>query len=1444
MSDPHVLVSDKKSHNKEPQDVTNVHSVEDSKVEERVPCHYAAKNTYRHHWWQVWRPENPPPPPVADIDDAPDIPLAHASFFAELYFTWITPIMVIGWQRALQIGDLWKMDESRKSQLMAARLAAAWDARVKSANEFNAQIDAGIRRPGRLRRLWWRIRHGNNEEKFKKMQEIWTQRTRKSPSLALSLNDAFGRQFWVSGLFKVVSDMAQLSGPLISKSIIKFAQERYLSKRAGAPGPSVGRGIAAAIGLYAVTVIQSLCQHQWFWRSMASGAMARAALINSIYTRGLSFTPRSRKVHTSAALVNHLSADISRIDYLFQWAHPAWTAPVQVAVCLIILCTQLGPSALAGFVIFLLLTPIQERAMSAQLKMRRHSMKFTDQRAGLLQEVLASMRITKLFTYEQPFLKRIRSIRKMELKGIRGLTMMRAATLAVVFSIPSLAAVLAFVVYALSGHSMDPAIIFTSLSLFTILRQPMMFLPRSLAAITDGRNALGRLQKVFMADRMDDAEDADKGGQGSKEKSHALRILNADFQWETILESQISVGKSTSEEVRSDRRRHAKEDKSKESHSMPEEHSEPFGLHDIDISIPKGGNVYAIVGSVGSGKSSLMQGLIGEMRLTKGSVSIGGTLAYAAQVPWIQNATLRANVTFGKEFDEGKYWRVINHVALLPDLPVLPDGDLTEIGEKGINLSGGQKARVNLARALYSEADIVALDDPLSAVDAHVGERLFNDAILGLKAEGKTVILVTHALHFLPQVDYIFCMSEGRIRESGTYDELMRSSGAFERLVRDSGNDKAKSQQLGEEESEDDEPESKPPAGATGSSDVGAARGTGKKEGFLISTEFRRTGSISRKVYAAYIAAGGGAPIMVVILLSACLMQGGQLLTSYWLVWWQENTFRKHSSFYMGVYAGIGVGQAIATFLLGVFMGLLSYYASARMHARSLKTIFHAPMSFFDTTPLGRVLSVFGKDMDTIDNTISESLRLAALVFSSLSGCIILIAILEHWFLLIVAVMLCFYCALSKFYSASSREMMRLNSILRSSLYSHFSESLSGLATIRAYGETPRFIRENARLIDHESSALFLTITNQRWLSVRLDTLGGTMTFLVALMSVFGVNGVSPAQIGVVLTYVVQLTQITSALTRQTAEVENNMNAVERVHQYGDTKITSQEAPYELPEAAPPADWPKYGAISFNAVVMRYRPALPPVLKGIHFEVKAREKVGIVGRTGAGKTSLTAALFRLIELSSGSILIDGLDISGMGLRDLRSRISIIPQEPLIFSGTIRTNLDPFSDHDDAYLYDALRRSHFLDASTKERLEGDSPISRYSLDTVVDVEGANLSVGERSLLSLARALCKDSQVVVMDEATASVDLETDAKIQDTVMREFHHKTILCIAHRLRTIISYDRILVLDKGEVAEFGTPLELLAQGGLFTQMCHRSRIGRNEVLRAQPAVHQLLRTP
>ncbi|KAF7965153.1 hypothetical protein HWV62_45382, partial [Athelia sp. TMB] len=816
---------------------------------------------YRRHFWQIWLPTDPPPPSRTSLADAPVTPLATANIFS-----------VLGYQRTLQAEDLHRLDPSRETEHLSNTLDAAWARRLAAADAWNARLASGEAKPGVFKRAGWACRAvvgsrskdigATYKDRRAALEKRWREVDgQKQASLAWALNDTLGRAFWIGGVCKVISDVSQLMAPLIIRAIITFSQQHYAAKKAGTTPPSIGHGIGLAITIFVLNEIASIGQHQYYWRSMATGILARGALIGSVYKRGVHLTGEARTTLTNAALMNHLSTDISRVDSCAQWFHAAWTAPIQVAVCLIILLVQLGYSALAGFALFVFVFPIQRWIMGKQLGLRKGSMAWTDQRAKLLMEVFGTMRVVKYFSYEVPFLDRLNFIRAKELVGIRRIQHAFSANLAFSLSVPVsylglqhavLSATLAFVTYTSTQSQFNSAIIFSSFSLFQLLRQPLMNLPRALSSIPDALNALGRLSKVFHAPLMQGTAIVIDAAQAP-----ALVVADAVFQWELAAKP----------EPEKDKKKKGKGGKEKsDAPAAQGEARVPFSVQVPEMVVPRG-SLVAIVGPVGSGKSSLLQGLIGEMRRDAGRVTFGGSVSYCPQTAWIQNATLRNNVIFGQPFDEDRYWAAVENASLLPDLDALPDGDATEIGEKGINLSGGQKQRVNIARALYANADVgeclglyrlaqsdqwaaVIMDDPLSAVDAHVGKALFQNAILGaFRNKGASVILVTHALHFLSQCDYIYTMKDGRIVEHGTHKDLVARAGEFARL------DKAYGAAEVEAERQDDIAEDAAEA-VTDAPTVTVAdvkkklekvqykSGTGKSEGRLISKEKRTTGSV------------------------------------------------------------------------------------------------------------------------------------------------------------------------------------------------------------------------------------------------------------------------------------------------------------------------------------------------------------------------------------------------------------------------------------------------------------------------------------------------------------------------------------------------------------------------------------------------------------------------
>ncbi|KAJ7220100.1 ABC transporter [Mycena pura] len=1257
-----------------------------------------ASLVYERSWYSrvPFTSTKPPPPPAGTLDDAALSPERTTSWNSLVFFQWITPLLALGYARPLEATDLYKLGEDRASVRIADLIGASFDRRHREATEYNTRLANGDIKPGWGEVIWWTVR-GNRAQREKKWREVDGKRR---ASLIFAMNDSVKWWFWSGGVLKVIGDTAQITGPLV----VKFATSSYTAHQTGQPAPHIGIGIGLAIALLMMQWIGSLCQHHFFYRAMSTGVLIRGGLITAIYSRSLRLTSRARSTLTNGKLVNHISSDVSRIDFCAGYFHMSWTAPIQMAICLIILLT--------GFSFFILAAPVQTMVMKRLFKYRQKSMAWTDKRTKMLQEILGGMKIIKLFNWEAPFLERIGGYRQKEMAYIRSLLLLRSGTNAVAMSMPALAAVLTFVTYSLTGHSLEPSVVFASLTLFNLLRLPLMFLPLAFSSIADALNASRRLYDVFVAETFEDTQIIQDDN-----LDVAVEVHDASFTWDgppPEAEGKKVKGRKAlalAEAAKAIAAAQAKSDEEK-----------VFKMSNVTFSIPRG-QLVAIVGAVGSGKTSLLQGMIGEMRKTSGYTKFGGTVGYCPQSAWIQ-----VNSVY---YEEEKYWKAVNDSCLQPDLEMLPNGDLTE----GISLSGGQRQRLNIARSIYSDTDIQIFDDPLSALDAHVGKAVFHNVLQNVLS-AKTRILVTHALHFLPHVDYILTVADGRITERGTYEALMRNEGEFSKFVAEFG-----SKEQSKDDSEGEDTAIAPQADARKKATAGAG---------LMQTEERNIGAISMDVYKAYITAGNGKLVVPLLLLALVFVQGSNVMSSYFLVFWQENKFQRPVGFYMAIYAFLGVSQAITFFFMASSFALLTYYASQSLHKGALKRVMYAPMSFFETTPLGRIMHRFTKDCDTIDSTLGEALRMFCATLASILGAIILVAVILPWFLIAVACILMMYFYFAAFYRSSAREIK-----------------------IRAYSASERFRLDNERYMDTENRAYWLTVTNQRWLGVRLDFLGSLLTFIVSMLAVAARFTVSPAQTGVVLAYILSVQQAFGWMVRQSAEVENDMNSVERVLHYA-TGV-EQEAAIDLPEKKPPAPWPSKGQIEMKDVVLKYRPGLPAVIKGIvqhlpwqfrtqlvslgiSMNVRAGEKIGIVGRTGAGKSSIMTALFRLVEITSGSITIDGVDVSQVGLGDLRSGLAIIPQDPLLFSGTLRSNLDPFSLEDDATLWDALRRSYLVDTTKRESAYDDpstgtnTPVNKFTLDTVIEDEGQNLSVGQRSLVSLARALVKNAKIIVLDEAT--------------------------------------------------------------------------------------------
>lgn len=1319
-----------------------------------------------------WKPK-PPVPTERRVTKE-----ANASIISRIYFMWMGELMQTGYLRPLEANDVPLVAPDRSATILTEKLQAS----------FKRRRERGDKYP-----LLW------------------------------ALNETFFKQFWISGACRLVGDILMVMNPFILRYLINFVVDAYVAKKTHTPGPHIGKGIGLAIGITCIQMIISVTTTQFIYNSMVVGGQARGAIISLIFDKSLKISGRARAGGEAAAavsmamgsqlkkgkkkgeaedagwsngrVVNLMGTDSYRVDQALGWFHICWTAPVQMILTLILLLINLGVSGLAGFGLLVLMTPILAYVVKTLAAKRKKMNVITDKRVQLTQEIFSSVRFVKYFGWEESFLTRLHELRTKEISAVQFLLGVRSAVIAVGLSLPIFASMLAFVTYSLTHKNLDPAGVFSSLALFNTLRMPLNLLPTVIAREIDAWVSLQRIQDYLLAEEITDRIEY------NEEMDAGIVIENGNFTWErtTPGTEKETKGKGPRKQKKLDAAAvKAAAGMETPQPTDPSTPFEPFHLDAIDLAVSRR-ELLAVVGSVGSGKTSLLAAMAGDMRRTSGSIKMAAKLAYCPQYAWIQNATLRENIVFGKPFDPAWYAAVVEACALQQDIDMLPDGDLTEIGERGITVSGGQKQRLNIARAIYFNPDIVLMDDPLSAVDAHVGKHLFDKAISGL-LKGKCRVLATHQLHVLEKVDRVLWMEEGRIQAIGTFDELMHNNLGFAEMMSKISTEKKEEQVDKCAESDDIEEEEK------GEKEEEEAKKAPTKA--LMRAEERAVSSVSWNVYSAYIRASGSILVLPLVLGLLVLGQSGNILTTLWLSWWTSDSYHMSNGDYIGIFAVLGFSQAFFIFLFSYSLTLAGTKASRVLMRKAMQAALRAPMSFFDTTPLGRIINRFSKDVDTMDNMLTDAIRMYFLTLAIIASVFILIIVYFHWFAIALGPLGLLFLFAASYYRASAREVKRHEAVLRSHVFARFGESLSGVASIRAYGLEKQFSAVLQKAIDEMNGAYFITFANQRWLSTRLDLIGNLLVFTTAILVVTSRFSISPSLAGVVLSYILMIVMMLQICIRQLAEVENAMNATERIHYYGSS--LPEEAPLRTDAQVHPA-WPAQGKVEFNDACMRYRPGLPLVLKNLNLTIPGGSRVGIVGRTGAGKSSITSALFRLVELSSGTIAIDGVDISTLGLAALRSKLSIIPQDPTLFRGTVRSNLDPFGDHADAALLEALRSSYLDPAVT--------------LDSQVDEEGYNFSLGQRQQIALARALVRGSRVVIADEATSSVDVDTDRLIQKSMKEGFRGRTLVCIAHRLRTVVGYDLVVVMEAGEVLEMEAPRDLWLRGGTWRGMCDRSGI-------------------
>uniref|UniRef100_A0A8C0KFV6 ATP-binding cassette sub-family C member 10 n=1 Tax=Canis lupus dingo TaxID=286419 RepID=A0A8C0KFV6_CANLU len=1209
-----------------------------------------------------------------------------------------------------------------------------------------------------------------------------------------ALYKAFGRHYLALGLLKLVGTMLGFSGPLLLSLLVGFLEEGQ---------EPLSNGLLYALGLAGGAILGAVLQNQYGYEIRKVTLQARGAVLNILYRKALQLGPRRPP---AGEALNLLGTDSERLLNFAGSFHEAWGLPLQLAITLYLLHQQVGVAFVGGLILALLLVPVNKviatRIMASNQEMLQHK----DARVKLMTELLSGVRVIKFFGWEQALGARVEACRAQELGRLRVIKYLDAACVYLWAALPVVISIVIFITYVLMGHQLTATKVFTALALVRLLILPLNNFPWVINGLLEAKVSLDRIQRFL--DLPNHSPQVYYSPDPPTEPSTALELHEALFSWDPV---------GTSQEI---------------------------FINHLEV---KKGVLVGIVGKVGCGKSSLLAAVAGELHRLRGRVAVWGLskgFGLATQEPWIQFATIRDNILFGKTFDAQLYKEVIEACALTDDLHILPAGDQTEVGEKGVTLSGGQRARIALARAIYQEKELYLLDDPLAAVDADVASHLLHRCILGVLSH-TTRLLCTHRTEYLEKADLVLLMEAGRLLRAGPPSEILPLVQAVPKAWAEEGQeaDSAAVQSVGNLEKTKERLEVEE-----------------KTCGHLLQEESKKEGAVALHVYRAYLRAVG-LGLALAILLSLLLMQGTRNAADWWLSHWisqlkanknnsQEvpaptnpgstgllsaqlllfsprnlytsvfplpKTASNGSSdirFYLTVYATIAGVNSLCTFLRAVLFAAGTLQAAATLHRRLLCRVL-MPVTFFDSTPAGRVLNRFSSDVACADDSLPFTLNI---LLANAAGLLGLLAVLGSglpWLLLLLPVLSVLYYRVQRHYRASSRELRRLSSLTLSPLYTHLADTLAGLPVLRAAGATSRFEEENQRLLELNQRCQFAASATIQWLDIRLQLMGATVVSAIAgIALVQHQQGLTnPGLVGLSLSYALSLTGLLSGLVSSFTQTETMLVSVERLEEY--SCDLPQEPQGQLPRLG--VGWLTQGSVEFQDVVLVYRPGLPNALDGVTFRVQPGEKLGIVGRTGSGKSSLLLVLFRLLEPSSGRVLLDGVDTSQLELAELRSQLAIIPQEPFLFSGTVRENLDPQGLHEDRALWQALEQCHLSEVI----------VSLGGLDGELGEGGRSLSLGQRQLLCLARALLTDAKILCIDEATASVDQKTDQLLQQTICKRFANKTVLTIAHRLNTILNSDRVLVLQAGRVMELDSPAALRSQPhSLFQQLLQSSQQG------------------
>ncbi|MBN3286239.1 ABCC9 protein, partial [Polyodon spathula] len=1279
------------------------------------------------------------------------------------------------------------------------------------------------------------------KDAYEEQRKMVTDQADKSPSIWRSMYRAFGRPILLSSTFRYLADLLGFAGPLCIYCILLRLDDRKSPQMSEQKNVTVciphRRARCCALHTQGTVRIPhrtaSLPDPPPHLPPKLLSSPMQAMIYNKMLR--LSTSNMSMGEMTLGQINNLVAIETNQLMWFLFLCPNLWAMPVQIIMGVVLLHYLLGFSALIGACVIVLLAPIQYFIATKLAEAQKSTLDYSTDRLKKTNEILKGIKLLKLYAWENIFCSSVEETRVKELTSLKTFALYTSLSIFMNAAVPIAAVLVTFMTHAYtSSTELSPAVAFASLALFHILVTPLFLLSTVVRFTVKAIVSVQKLGEFLLSDEIGD--DSWRNGETSvslesckKHPGAHTKAINRKLPLRYQLDSFEQPSR------RQPRPTETEDIAVKVNNGFFSWGSNVATLSDINMHIPTG-QLTMIVGQVGCGKSSLLLAMLGEMQTIGGKVHWSNknrnSVAYAAQKSWLLNATVEENITFGNPFNKQRYKAVIDTCSLQPDIDLLPYGDQTEIGERGINLSGGQRQRICVARALYQNTNIVFLDDPFSALDIHLSDHLMQEGILKfLQDDKRTVVLVTHKLQYLIHADWIIAMKDGTLLREGTLKDIQNndielykhwktlmnrqdqelekdtdvadSQTALERknLRRALYSREAKSQIDDEDEEEEEEEDDED----------------------TMSMMTSRRSKIPWRVCWNYLTSGG---FLLLFMMIFCNLLKHSVIVAidYWLATWtssaQNSSMSAHSSvngtltdtapfdlsYYttgFSILCSSGIVLCLIASLTVEWMGL---FAARNLHHNLLNKIILAPIRFFDITPLGQMLNPFSADTNIIDQHIPptlESLTRSTLLCLSAIG---VIAFVTPFFLIAMLPLGIAFYFIQKYFRVASKDLQDLDDSTQLPLLCHFSETAEGLTTIRAFRHEARFKQRMLELIDTNNVAyLFLSAAN-RWLEVRTDYLGAVIVLTAAVTSICtSENGLQSGLVGLGLTYALTVTNYLNWLVRSLADLEVQMGAVKKVSGF----LSTESENYEGDLSQVPEDWPQQGEIKIQNLSVRYDSVLKPVLKHVNAYINPGQKVGICGRTGSGKSSLSLAFFRMVDMFQGKIIIDGIDISKLPLPTLRSRLSIILQDPVLFSGSIRFNLDPERTCTDDRLWEALEIAQLK--NMVKSLPG-------GLDAVVTEGGENFSVGQRQLFCLARAFVRKSSILIMDEATASIDMATEHILQKVVMTAFADRTVVTIAHRVSSILEAEQVLVFCEGILVECDSASSLLSQDdSLFT---------------------------